>query len=648
MSEPTTFPLIFCDRSRVVQDWSCRRKRWWGYQFAGRGVTSSNQAFPLFMGSCVHDSLAAIATHQRDRGDVDIDLIASTAQQTMFQTLMEQAGGDNDATIYAAEQAALVEGLLRGFHRHVWPQLMATYPTIISIEQEMTYPLNEQFVFMSRPDLILADQDGNWTYCVVPETKLLTKDLRWINAGGVKVGDKLIGVEEFTNRTDKNGQRRRQARQWNDGEVLRTQRLPRRCRRLTLSDGTSVACSTDHRWLVPTARGKATRGTLNADWISTSDLKVGTKMLKVLDVWNTDDWDGYDAGYVGGVLDGEGSLSQSDKSSAIALVIAQRPNQLLTKLRIILHKYGIKYSVSKAAGGTNKDVWHIYICGKAQTLKLMGITRAMRLIDKLDMLQLGGAYTIEPVRVVSIEELGIQEVVAIETSNHTYIAEGLISHNCEYKTTASKRDDWVNSWNTAVQIHSTIKAVEHTLGTAPASVIIAGLYKGYISYGKQNSPFCYAYYRQGTPPFSYPEWQYAYKSGFKRVPVWEMEGGVKAWVEGMPENVLADQFLTTPPIFIKPTLVEAFFKQTLLREIEIHEATKVIEDEDMPPDMRRQFLDAFFPQAFEQCSPAWGSGCQFKQLCHGGVDNPLTMGWIPRQAHHLPEMEQFNKEPNNA
>lgn len=385
MSEPTAHPLVWLtDRSRTTLDWSCPRKRYWNYHHSGRGVVPPNTPLELFLGTALHDGLAAIATQHR-AGGADIDAISTTAAGVVLETLMTAAGGDESQLTFAREQSTLVEGLLRGFYKQAWPMLMTAYPVIISIEEEMTFPLPSEITFMSRPDLVLANEAGEWVYV-------------------------------------------------------------------------------------------------------------------------------------------------------------------------------------------------------------------------------------------------------------------------EYKSTSSKSEGWVNQWGTAVQIHSTIRAIEHTLGTAPSAVIVQGLYKGYVSYGKQNSPFCYAYYRQGTPPFSYPEWEYAYKAGFKKVPVWEMEGNVKTWVDSMPESLLVDQFPQTPPIYVKDGLVDAFFAQRTVREIEIREALKVVEDPEMPEGMRRQFLDAFFPQRFDQCAPGWGKPCSYRQACFGGGSNLLDMGWIPREPHHTPEMEQFNnvKETQDA
>jgi PD-(D/E)XK nuclease superfamily len=199
----------------------------------------------------------------------------------------------------------------------------------------------------------------------------------------------------------------------------------------------------------------------------------------------------------------------------------------------------------------------------------------------------------------------------------------------EYKSTSSKQDKWINSWDTAVQLHSSIKAVEETLGRAPSYVQIVGLYKGYESYGKQNSPFCYAYLKKGNPPFTQDTIAYEFRSGLRRYPTWELSGGVKKWVEDMPDEVLGSQFPMTAPIMVNETLVETFFTQLRKREAVIAGGGDI---------------DEIFPQRFDQCVPSFGFPCEFRKLCHGGITNPLEAGFTLREPHHKREMEALREE----
>jgi hypothetical protein len=366
------------DRSRVVTDWQCPRKRYWQYEYNSTGIVPDSSAIELYLGTIIHDSLAAIAGQTLAQGRADIDCIAGEAGKQVFSAILDMQKGEDEwlATQFAREQSTLIEGLVRGFYRHAWPNLLARYPRILLIEEELIYlhGPNNSLGFMSKPDLVLGSADESET---------------------------------------------------------------------------------------------------------------------------------------------------------------------------------------------------VYI---------------------------------------------------------------------EYKSTSSKKTEWINSWDTAVQLHSTARAIGAKLGREVTSIIVQGLYKGYESYGKQSSPFCYAYTRKGNPPFTKDETRYDYASGFKRAPVWEMHGGIAAWVEGMPSNILADQFPQTPSIFINDDLVDGFFRQREERESDIDANLKVLQATN-----DTGVFDRSFPQRFDQCKPGWGRPCGYRKLCFGREQDPLKAGYIPRVPHHQPELDQWEE-----
>lgn len=345
-------------KSRVELDWACPRKRYLQYGYGGKGITTSNTSIELYMGTIIHDGLAGIAH------GLDIDTLATLAKQQLLDTLLAGCIGLNEEVEYAHEQAALVEGLLRGFERAIWPKLIAAYPRIVCLEEDLEYH-HDGLVFMARPDLILAN-------------------------------------DEVT----------------------------------------------------------------------------------------------------------------------------------------------------------------------------------------------------------------------------TYV---------EYKSTSTKQEGWMTSWSTAVQLHSTVAALKQAKGIEVDQIIVQGLYKGYQSYGRQNSPFCYSYKQEGQPPFP-DRYLYEYKPGFRRSPTWLLEGGVKKWVEEMPLEILLAQFPQTPPIFVKWDLVDHFFAQRAARESEIHSA--IIQIQAAPQADNSLILDAVFPQNFSECQPPWSKyGCQYKPLCFGNAKaDPLSLGYVWKEA----------------
>lgn len=364
-------PLILWDRSRATRDWECERARYLNYEFSGRGIVPEAEAYELAFGTAAHTAIANIAQGHL-AGDIDIDRIAVDAANAVRDHLAK-AGKLAD---FVNEQSCLIEGMIRGFHLHMWPRLMAQYPKILAIEQEMSYAFGAT-LFMAKPDLVVADTEGAVVYL-------------------------------------------------------------------------------------------------------------------------------------------------------------------------------------------------------------------------------------------------------------------------EMKTTSSKKEEWINSWNSAIQLHATSRAIEASLGEAIGAVQVIGLYKGWLNYGKQGSPFCYAYRRNGSPPFSKDEVSYEYKAGFRRNPVWEQEGGVKSWVASMPMEVLSNQFPCTPPIFVRDDLVERFFHQRNIREQEIQMALTLLDG--MPADDQIQLLDTAFPQNFSKCRPSWGHSCPYEIICHGSISDPLKAGFLPRVSHHLIEVATHQAE----
>lgn len=391
---PRKIKLI--DRTRTVLDWKCPRARFYANEWKGRGIVKSSESIELTTGIIVHDCLAAIATFTSGGVEVPIDDIVTTAYKDMYARLIgSEENPSSDLVEFAREQATLIEGMLRGFYKHLWPKLMAKYPKIINIESDMEFDLGT----------------SSCDTCGGP------------GSGG---------------------------------------------------DGPCIDC------------------------------------------------------------EGTGEL----------------PFVFMTKPDLIVEDH---------------------------------------------------------------------------EGNLVYL---------EYKTTSSKKDKWINSWDTQVQLHSSIKATKQTLGIEPAYVQIVGLYKGYESYGKQSSPFCYAYKRKGNPPFTKDETIYEYKAGFKRYPTWELDGGIKAWIEAMPDSVLANQFPMTPEIYINDDMINSFFTQRLSREVEIATSAAKLNSGTLTNEEITSELDKHFQQKFDQCEPSFGWACQFKKLCFGQVTDPLTEGYVSREPHH--------------
>ena len=185
-------PILF-HRSAATCDWQCRQKRFWNYEYLGRGITPPETQLELYLGTLIHDGVAAMVHN------VDIDKIAQAGVTQLRAKLLEGRELDSDAQFLADEQCALAEGLLRGFHRSMWQIIQAEYPEVIVCEKELVYNYEidgTKLRFLSKPDLVRRDKDGNlWVF--EWKTTLSNKE-EWIHQWetAVQVHAQIRTVEE--------------------------------------------------------------------------------------------------------------------------------------------------------------------------------------------------------------------------------------------------------------------------------------------------------------------------------------------------------------------------------------------------------------------------------------------------------------------
>ena len=254
--------------------------------------------------------------------------------------------------------------------------------------------------------------------CLVPETKVLTADLRYVELGSVKVGDTLVGFDEDT--TTKGTHRKIR-----ETTVTKTSRIIRPTYSIVLSDGTNVRSSDGHLWLVSTA-GRRTI------WKRTDELVNTDRIFKIFDVWEYKE--DYRTGYLAAAFEGEGHFSRQS-----TLAFSQRENVMLEKVKKYLGELGFKYWERKETG-TNNDVNVLHIAGgRAEISRFLGQVRPERLLKKVDINSFGSigrhdfiGQNFEHPLVLSVDYLGETEVIALETTTKTFVAEGLASHNCKW------------------------------------------------------------------------------------------------------------------------------------------------------------------------------------------------------------------------
>lgn len=171
----------------------------------------------------------------------------------------------------------------------------------------------------------VLNEDAGFTYravnhfCITPDTPILTADLRHVRADSVKIGDELVGFDEYADRD---------TRRMRVAGVKNVNYVSKPSVEVHTSDGNVTTCSEDHRWLVMDVDGDHV-------WVDAGDLTTYHRLIPTAIT---------DTGYV------------------------------------------------------NKHA-----------------------VDTVE-------YTPHVVKVVPV---GVKKLVAIETSTHTFIANGYLSHNCQ-------------------------------------------------------------------------------------------------------------------------------------------------------------------------------------------------------------------------
>jgi DNA polymerase I-like protein with 3'-5' exonuclease and polymerase domains len=282
--------------------------------------------------------------------------------------------------------------------------------------------LNFRSCFVASPGYKLVGAD----YCLSPETRVFTTDYRWVEIKDIKEGDELVGVDE----------------EWTEGKKYRCLRkstvekkthLEMPCYRIKFTNGKEIVSSSLHRWL----SRKSDKG--RYEWVETQNLEKDDYIAHYIDPWDVKAVkSGWGAGYLAGILDGEGTISsKKDGTSGSSISFFQVMNPALVETLRICEEMGFNFSgpAIKRGGfeGSNKDVYCYWTSGIQNMLHLIGTVRPPKFLERSTEIWENKMFKCgnKNVFVESVEFVGIQPVVGIQTSTRTFIAEGFISHNSQ-------------------------------------------------------------------------------------------------------------------------------------------------------------------------------------------------------------------------
>jgi len=265
---------------------------------------------------------------------------------------------------------------------------------------------------------------GGYDDCVAPETLVCTDDLRWVPIGDVKSGDGLLGFdEEITTQ----GERRRMRR----ARAVSTKRLTKSGVEVEFSNGVTIRCSDDHGFLAHRYKNNGP-----FQWVRAYELKPGVRAMSVIDP--REPLHTWEAGYLSGLYDGEGYLS----SGGMGLVsgLSQAPGLVWKKYCKGMANIGLSGFYSRQK---NSDGVHTSKHSGAPTLQMLQLLRPVRLLNKYGYEGKCIPSGTEKVYVESVTPIGPIEVVSLETDCHTFVAEGIASHNSFNKKYDKGRMDLV-------------------------------------------------------------------------------------------------------------------------------------------------------------------------------------------------------------
>ena len=278
-----------------------------------------------------------------------------------------------------------------------------------------------------------ADEGRVYTlvnYCLAPNTPILGSDLVHKPAFKVAVGDRLVAFDEYPEeKPDKNGKLHR-VRRMRTATVEAVTSVVKPSVRVTVADGRTVDCSSDHLWLVRAKSRK--KGVPATTWKPAYDLQPGDRLFSSGHPWEEDESKG--AGWLAGLYDGEGCLgTRADGNQSTQLSFAQNAGPVMDRFVVEMERRGFSFTYKERHPSSNSPCQTVHSYGMFPLMRILGTLQPTRFQPRFERIYEGAALTGGTTtfqEVVSIEDIGQKELVSIQTSTRTLIANGLLSHNC--------------------------------------------------------------------------------------------------------------------------------------------------------------------------------------------------------------------------
>lgn len=289
------------------------------------------------------------------------------------------------------------------------------------------------------------------SFCLTPDVLILTSDLRWEPLGNIRVGQKIFAFDE------ENSHQSQPRRSWKLGEVTYIHRDIQEVYDVELENGDHVKTTGDHQWLVKSRNNYEWMATKNM-WIHGVNIqgkrktgphteKTTTIVCKPFNVIQHEKT--YESGWLAGMIDADGHICQQNIHNAdgsiryglrISVAQCEKYPDLCHEIVRLIEKFTgnnkpcrqwmEKKDVPEKGIKCKYQAWQFLVTG-SNVEKLQFLMRIRpKKMSKIDVDKLGMIRSKYNTKVKSITPLGKQEIVVMETSTHTFVANGYMMHNC--------------------------------------------------------------------------------------------------------------------------------------------------------------------------------------------------------------------------
>lgn len=286
--------------------------------------------------------------------------------------------------------------------------------------------MDEYVGYQERDMLQLLDGQGSvdnvlFVGCMAPYHKILTRDLRWVSAGDVTEGTELWALDENPTKSFSRGG----GRHFKQSTVTSSFPAKKQCVRVVFKSGEEIICTHDHPWLV------SPYGNQPYIWVKAENLRANHhRALRPFKPWKTvDTWE---AGWIAGILDGEGCVIKKNKTN---YHISVGFTQVLGPTADAYVAASAKYCpISTNVQPVDKCQTQLRVrtLGQMNTAQFLGMIRPERLLRKFSLN--GSRVQVNTDResedyVIAVEKVGMADIQSISTTSRTYFGEGFAMHN---------------------------------------------------------------------------------------------------------------------------------------------------------------------------------------------------------------------------